>query len=157
MRLRQEAAKTTCRVRRDGLLREISVEDLVEGDVVLLEAGEGIPADGWLRRGTLQCDQAALSGESREAEKTCAPLPEDFSRWDTTHPQQLFRGSTVTHGEGLMQVLRCGDRTLLGSMALSLPKLWAPTGSLSPPSKPLLLLPEAGSIHSNRKYWKVST
>ena len=119
-RLRQEAAKTTCRVRRDGLLREISAEDLVEGDVGLLEAGEGIPADGWLRRGGLQCDQAALSGESREADKTCAPLPEVLSRWDTAHPQQLFRGSTVTHGAGLMQVLRCGDRTLLGSMALSL-------------------------------------
>ena len=34
--------------------------------MVFLEAGEGIPADGWLRKGTLQCDQAALSGESRE-------------------------------------------------------------------------------------------
>jgi calcium-translocating P-type ATPase len=120
VRLRQEAAKTTCRVRRDGLLRELPAEELVDGDVVLLEAGEGIPADGWLRRGALQCDQAALSGESREVDKTCAPLPEVSPRWDTAHPQLLFRGSNVTHGEGLMQVLRCGDRTLLGSMALSL-------------------------------------
>jgi len=120
VRLRQEAAKTTCRVRRNGLLRELSSDELVEGDVVLLEAGEGIPADGWLRRGTLQCDQAALSGESREADKTCAPLPEELPRWDTDHPQLLFRGSNISHGEGLMQVLRCGDRTLLGSMALSL-------------------------------------
>ena len=65
VRLQQEAAKTTCRVRREGLLREVPAEELVEGDVVFLEAGEGIPADGWLRKGTLQCDQAALSGESR--------------------------------------------------------------------------------------------
>jgi len=120
VRLRQEAAKTTCRVRRNGLLQELPSEDLVDGDIVLLEAGEGIPADGWLRRGTLQCDQAALSGESKEADKSCAPLPEAVLRWDTAHPQLLFRGSNVTHGEGLMQVLRCGDRTLLGSMALSL-------------------------------------
>ena len=120
VRLQQEAAKTTCRVRREGLLREVPAEELVEGDVVFLEAGEGIPADGWLRKGTLQCDQAALSGESREAHKQGAPLPEEPVRWDTDHRQLLFRGSCVTDGEGVMQVLRCGDRTLLGSMALSL-------------------------------------
>lgn len=119
-RLQQEAAKSTCRVRRDGLLREIPTDELVEGDIVLLEAGEGVPADGWLRRGDLQCDQAALSGESKEANKVCAPLPEEPPRWDTAHPQLLFRGSNITHGEGVLQVLRCGDRTLLGSMALSL-------------------------------------
>ena len=54
-RLRQEAAKSTCRVRRDGLLQEIPVANLVEGDIVCLQAGEGVPADGWLRRGSLQC------------------------------------------------------------------------------------------------------
>ena len=120
VRMQQEAARGTCRVRRDGLLREIPAEELVEGDIVCLEAGEGIPADGWLRRGDLYCDQAALSGESREARKEGAPLPEEPPRWDTGHRQLLFRGSSVTHGEGVMQVLRCGDRTLLGSMALSL-------------------------------------
>ncbi|MBQ6711126.1 MAG: cation-transporting P-type ATPase, partial [Clostridia bacterium] len=120
VRMQQEAARATCRVRRDGMLREIPTEELVEGDIVCLEAGEGIPADGWLRRGDLYCDQAALSGESREARKEGALLPEEPVRWDTDHRQLLFRGSSVTHGEGIMQVLRCGDRTLLGSMALSL-------------------------------------
>ena len=120
VRMQQEAARATCRVRRDGMLREIPTEELVEGDIVCLEAGEGIPADGWLRRGDLYCDQAALSGESREARKEGAMLPEEPVRWDTDHRQLLFRGSSVTHGEGIMQVLRCGDRTLLGSMALSL-------------------------------------
>ena len=120
VRMQQEAARATCRVRRDGMLREIPTEELVEGDIVCLEAGEGIPADGWLRRGDLYCDQAALSGESRETRKEGALLPEEPVRWDTDHRQLLFRGSSVTHGEGVMQVLRCGDRTLLGSMALSL-------------------------------------
>ena len=120
VRLQQEAARSVCRVRRDGLLREIPIDALVEGDIVCLEAGEGIPADGWLRRGSLDCDQAALSGESREAHKEGALLTDDPVRWDTGHRQLLFRGSNVTHGDGVMQVLRCGDRTLLGSMALSL-------------------------------------
>ena len=120
VRLQQEAAKATCRVRREGLLREVSTEDLVEGDVVYLEAGEGIPADGWLRSGDLYCDQAALSGESREAHKQGAVLPDELPRWDTDHRQLLFRGSNITAGQGILQVLRCGDSTLLGSMALSL-------------------------------------
>ena len=120
VRLQQEAARATCRVRRDGMLKEIPTEELVAGDIVCLGAGEGIPADGWLRRGDLLCDQAALSGESREAHKEGSPLGEIPLRWDTDHRQLLFRGSNVTHGEGIMQILRCGDRTLLGSMALSL-------------------------------------
>ena len=128
-RLQQEAAKATCRVRRDGLLREIPSDRLVEGDVVYLEAGEGVPADGWLRQGRLLCGQAALSGESADAEKRGSPLPRELPRWDTDHPQLLFRGSTVTSGEGVLQILRCGDRTLLGSMALSLQE--------EPPESPL--------------------
>ncbi len=119
-KLQAQAARTTVRVRREGRLQEVSSDELVEGDIVCLEAGEGVPADGWLRRGQLYCDQAALSGESKEARKEGAPLPEDEPRWDTAHRQLLFRGSTVTQGQGILQVLRCGDRTLLGSMALSL-------------------------------------
>lgn len=129
VRLQQEAAKATCRVRRDGLLREIPADSVVEGDLVWLEAGEGIPADGWLRQGNLLCGQAALSGESADCEKRAAPLPRELARWETDHASQLFRGSTVTAGEGLMQVLRCGDRTLLGSMARSLQE--------EPPESPL--------------------
>ncbi len=119
-RLQAEAGKTVCRVRREGRLLELPSEDLVEGDIVLLEAGEGVPADGWLRQGSLRCDQSALSGESQEAEKQGAPLDQGDFRWESDHRQLVFRGATVTDGQGVMQVLRCGDRTLLGSMALSL-------------------------------------
>ncbi len=119
-RLQAQAARSVVRVRRDGLLREVSIEELVEGDIVLLEAGEGVPADGWLLSGQVYCDQAALSGESKEARKEGAALPDSEPRWDPAHRQLLFRGSMITQGEGVLQVLRCGDRTLLGSMALSL-------------------------------------
>ncbi len=119
-KLQAQAARANVRVRREGLLREIPLDELVEGDIVFLEAGEGVPADGWLRRGEVYVDQAALSGESKEARKEGAPLCQDEPRWDTAHRQLLFRGSNVTQGQGILQVLRCGDRTLLGSMALSL-------------------------------------
>lgn len=119
LRMQSEAARSTCRVRREALLLEVPVEELVEGDIVLLEAGEGVPADGVLVRGALQCNQAALSGESQEVSKRAARpfVPE---RWDPASPHLLFRGSNVASGEGILQVLRVGDRTLLGSMALSL-------------------------------------
>ena len=130
LRLEAENARSLCRVRRDGQLLEIPAEELVEGDVVLLQAGDGVPADGILRKGLLRCDQAALSGESREAEKRAGPVcaPE---RWDPADPHQLFRGAGVASGEGIMQVLRVGERTLLGSMALSL--------NDRPPESPLRL------------------
>lgn len=119
LRLREEAAKVTCRARREALLLDLPADALVEGDIVLLEAGEGIPADGVLIRGALQCDQSALTGESREIAKTAAPFFEP-ERWDLSHPSLLFRGSTVAAGEGILQVTRVGDQTLLGSMAQSL-------------------------------------
>ncbi len=128
VRLQAEAAKAVCRVRRDGQLTEIPVSRVVTGDLVLLQAGEGIPADGILLAGELVCDQAALTGESRECPKRAAPfsLPQ---RWDPASPHQLFRGSSAVSGEGIMQVLRAGQSTLLGSMALSLQE--------DPPESPL--------------------
>lgn len=119
LRLQQEAARITCRVRREALLKEIPAEELVVGDLVLLEAGEGIPADGVLVQGELHCDQSALTGESREVCKRPAP-PEEPAQWDPASPHLLLRGASIAAGEGMMQVLRTGEHTLFGSMALSL-------------------------------------
>lgn len=119
-RLQQEAAALTCRVRREGRTVVIPCDQLVRDDLVLLEGGEGVPADGVLLTGGLTVDQSALNGESQEAEKRPAPgqpLPE---RFHLEHSALLFRSSTATGGKGVMQVLRIGDRTLLGSMAQSL-------------------------------------
>lgn len=119
LRLQQESAKITCRVRREALLQEIPAEELVPGDLVLLEAGEGIPADGILVQGALYCDQSALTGESKEVRKTPAS-PSKPPSWDPSDAHLLFRGAGIASGEGMMQVLRTGEQTLFGSMALSL-------------------------------------
>lgn len=128
LRLQEEASRICCRVRRAGETIELPVDRLVRGDIVLLGSGEPVPADGMLRMGTVTADQAALNGESEEAEKhpSDRPGPE---HWSPENQHLLFRGSNVTSGEGVMEVLRIGDDTLLGSMAQSLQE--------EPPPSPL--------------------
>lgn len=128
LRLQEEAARCTCRVRRGGETLELPVDRLVRGDMVLLSAGEAVPADGLLRGGAVSADQAALNGESEEAEKLPANEKKP-SRWSPENEHLLFRGSNITAGEGVMEVLRVGDDTLLGSMAQSLQE--------EPPPSPL--------------------
>ncbi len=117
LELQRTAANITCRVKRNGVLAEIPIADLVVGDIILLQAGERIPADGRLIAGALMVDQSSLNGESKEAKK----LPSNrFTEWDLCHQNQLFQSSVVTEGEGVMEVLRVGDQTFLGRMARDL-------------------------------------
>ena len=68
-RLSEEGDRATCRVRRAVGVLEIPISEVVCGDIVLLSAGEMIPADGVLRHGAARVDQSAMTGESREVEK----------------------------------------------------------------------------------------
>ncbi len=117
IRLQDEAARAECRVRRDGKTVVLPIEQLVCGDIVPLGAGEGVPADGVMLSGRLGVDQSALNGESREATKKPGGSER---RWDLQHGEQLFRGSIITSGDGIMVVRRVGDGTFFGSMAASL-------------------------------------
>ncbi len=119
-RLQEEAARTTCRLRREGRTVTLPTPELVRGDLVLLESGEGIPADGLLIQGKLTVDQSALTGESKEVHKFPDPSGKEPQRATAQHPSMLLRGCSVTGGRGVMRVLQVGDRTLFGSMARSL-------------------------------------
>ena len=79
---------------------------------MLLQAGERIPADGVLLSGRLSVDQSALNGETKEAEKI--PGGEGGPREDLLSPHQLFRGTVVCAGEGVMLVRRVGDYQTTG-------------------------------------------
>ena len=68
-RLSAEAQRAVCRVRRDGVITEISVADVVVGDIVLLGAGESVPADGFIVSGSVRLDQSAMTGASRAVQK----------------------------------------------------------------------------------------
>ena len=112
-RLSEESAKTVCRVRRNGTVCEIPLGDVVVGDIVLLGAGEMIPADGFLIDGELRSDQSAMTGESREVLKR----PTDEYKNDPAALSALFRGCTVTSGSGEMEVRAVGDATFLGAIS----------------------------------------
>ncbi len=117
IRLQRESENQMCRVRRGGTLLAIPIGEVVVGDIVLLEAGEKIPADGILISGYLHVDQSAINGESAEAKKYPAAEEE---RWDPGVVNQLFRGTTVSSGDGVMLVRRVGDGTMYGSLAREL-------------------------------------
>ncbi|MBQ3489852.1 MAG: calcium-translocating P-type ATPase, PMCA-type [Clostridia bacterium] len=108
LRLQREAEKLVCRVKRAGALGEIPIGEIVVGDIVYLEAGEKIPADGILIEGFLRVDESALNGESKETRKEAQG--EEKRRI-------LYRGTTVSEGEGIMLVQRVGDDTVYGRLA----------------------------------------
>lgn len=114
-KLQEDAARLTCRIRRSEGIVAAPVSDVVVGDLVLLQAGERIPADGILLSGKLQVDQSALNGETREAQKT--PGEEGSDERDLLAANRLFRGSVVCSGEGLMLVRGVGDGTFYGGLA----------------------------------------
>ncbi len=118
LELQKSAANITCRVQRASGIRPLSVSELVVGDIVLLQAGERIPADGYLIEGKISVDQSALNGESAEVEKI--PQHRRGNSWELSRPNQLFQGSVITGGEGRMEIARVGDSTFYGSMAKDL-------------------------------------
>ncbi len=118
-RLQQEADALTCRVRRREGIRVLPIGEVVVGDLVLLQAGEKIPADGLLISGSLHVDQSPLNGESAEVEKRPAGTA-DPVRWSPEGRNLLLRGAVVTGGQGVLLVRRVGDATLYGSLAREL-------------------------------------
>ncbi len=112
-KLFESCSSVSCRVRRRRMM-EIDTAELVVGDIVLLGAGEKIPADGVLLTGELTLDQSALTGESTESEKRPAESGERLSP-DATGA--LLAGCAVLSGEGEMRVMRVGDATYLGGIS----------------------------------------
>lgn len=117
-KLQESADSSSCRVVRNGFPCEMRLEDLVVGDIVLLQAGELIPADGILLQGSLRVDQSALNGESTEAVKR--PANDNSISDPLTATNMLLRGSVVCSGEGVMEVTKTGDATFYGMVAREL-------------------------------------
>lgn len=115
--LQKQASLGKVRVKRNGTTIVVTTQELVVGDVVLLSAGEYVPADGLLVDGALDVDQAALTGESKEVKKYVLPKPYSSS---LSQKNCLFCGSVICSGEGIMQVCQVGASTHIGQMADSL-------------------------------------
>ena len=112
-RLNEETENYLCRVRRSGRVLEIPLSEVVCGDVVLLSAGDRIPADGFLISGRLRVDQAAMTGESREVEK----VPRRGEKLAPASTSAVLRGCSVVSGDGEMEVSVVGDATMIGAIA----------------------------------------
>jgi len=103
------------RVIRDGLTLTVPADSLVPGDVVLLEAGAGVPADCRLVRvDGLEADESALTGESAPVAKDVAPLTSETPLAERAN--MAFAGTTVTRGAALGVVVATGGRTELGAI-----------------------------------------
>ncbi len=110
--------KASARVRRDGAESAIPADQLVPGDVVLLAAGDQVPADGRIiSAAALQIDESALTGESVPSSKGTATLPAGKEPGPGDQVNMAFMNTPVTHGSGVMVVTTIGGQTQVGRIA----------------------------------------
>ncbi|MGA2361891.1 MAG: cation-translocating P-type ATPase [Candidatus Aminicenantales bacterium] len=106
----------TIRLIRNGREHDVPSKDIVPGDILLLEAGLKIPADGRLIEGaSLKCDEASLTGESMPVPKDTGRLAAAVRVEDRTN--MIFAGTIVTYGRGKAVVTSTGSRTEFGKIA----------------------------------------
>ena len=117
LKAQQEAGETT-KVIRNGGIHEVHVSEVVAGDVVFLQAGDKIPADGTLIEGSIKVDQSALNGETEEAGKIPNASGESFDTRDLLNKFYVYRGTVVVSGEAYVKIDVVGDKTLFGELAL---------------------------------------
>ena len=120
----QEMAAATSKVLRDGQIETIRSEELVVGDVVILEAGDAVPADGRIIEcASLKIEEAALTGESVPVTKALGTLglaegQKDITLGDRTN--MVYMGSTVVYGRGKAVITAAGMDTEMGKIATAL-------------------------------------
>lgn len=114
----EKMAAPTANVVRDGKVARVAARELVPGDIILLEAGDIVPADSRLSEVvSLQADEAALTGESMPSVKAAAQLKSDVTITDQRN--MAFMGTVVTYGKGQAVVTATGMGTEFGKIALS--------------------------------------
>ena len=109
-KLLEEASLVKVKAFRDNNLQEISINDLVSGDHVVLQPGDTVPADGYLLAGKLEVNAAALTGESEPIKKVQVEDPSKINE----EQNELPRAALVDDGEGVMLVTAVGDKTKYG-------------------------------------------
>jgi len=117
----QEMSAATSKVLRDGKITTVHSEDLVVGDVVLLEAGDAVPADGRLiENASLKIEEAALTGESVPVTKFIDIINLSDSSKDVPlgdRKNMVYMGSTVVYGRGKAVITATGMDTEMGKIA----------------------------------------
>jgi Ca2+-transporting ATPase len=119
-RLLEEHSQIQVKVFRNGRSIHVPIDDLVVGDFVLLQPGDKVPADGLIINGELRVDQASLTGESFEVNKSAIPAEAPRPASDLHDPHWLFRGAVVNDGEAVVEIAEVGDRSFYGRLASEL-------------------------------------
>lgn len=118
----KQLIKPTAAVIRDHQRMEVEVWELVPGDLVILKAGDKSPADGRLLEAiSLTCDESILTGESEAVAKRAEMPEQGESAASPSSPEaQVYMGTTILTGRGILQLTRTGLHTELGKIAASL-------------------------------------
>ena len=115
-KLQESSSKIKVKVKRDSNIIEIPIDEVVKEDIVILESGDKVPADGYLIEGDLSIDESSLNGESREINKKSVfnifTIPKEENK--------VYRGSVVYSGYALMYVTNIGENTMYGMIAKEL-------------------------------------
>ena len=121
----QAMSSATSRVLRGGMVRLVKSEELVVGDVVLLEAGDAVPADARvIECASLQAEEAALTGESVPVNKQVETI-EDLTGKECPlgdRVNMVYMGSTIVYGRGYAVITATGMDTEMGKIADALTK-----------------------------------
>lgn len=119
----QAISASTSKVIRDGIQQVIKSEDLVVGDIIVLEAGDAVPADArLLESASLKIEEAALTGESVPVDKVIAALNLEESK-DVPlgdRKNMVYMGSSVVYGRGLAVICATGMDTEMGKIATAI-------------------------------------
>jgi len=102
-KLEEDASKIKSKVKRKGKLKEIEINDIVKDDIVFLESGDQIPADGIIIKGEIYVDESNLNGEMKEKQKQ--------------RKSKVYRSSVVYNGSAYMKVTEVGNQTFYGRLA----------------------------------------
>ena len=116
-KLDEDNARIKARVKRCGEVRTVDISEIVVGDLIILGAGETVPADGIMVDGSITVNQAAINGESADANKIACT---DDGKWSPESKCRVLRGSVVTSGSGTVLIKRVGKDTFLGAVAREL-------------------------------------
>lgn len=111
-RMQEESSRIKVLVKRDGKIKEITIDEIVKNDILILASGNKVPADGILIKGKLSVDESSLNGETKEVYKEYI---DNINL--ATEKNRVYRGTTIYDGEALVLVTKIGMDTLYGKMA----------------------------------------
>lgn len=104
-KMQEESSKIKCMVIRDSKKSEIYADELVKNDIVVLQSGDKVPADGYILEGSISVDESSINGESKEVNKS------------SDKNNKLYKGTIIYQGQALIKVTEVGENTFYGKIA----------------------------------------